>query len=331
MTLEEKVGQLLIVHFNGKAFNEEALELIHKAHVGGFIYYNWANGLESPAQVEALSRSLQAHAKYPLFIAIDQEGGNVTRLSQGFTTFPGNKQIGETNNPALAEEAARTMAKEMLAVGINVNFAPVVDIHALPNNRSFGDTSEKVIEFAKRALHGYRQEHMICCLKHFPGMGKVTLDPHEDLPILNKLEESELLPFKELGDEADMIMTGHVLIPSLDEENCVTLSSKILKEFLSDYKGIIISDSLNMEGVLKKTGSPTLAALLAFEAGSDILLLGGKILNGSKTGFELTSKDIIAIHKALVDAVQTGRITEERLNHSLNKILTLKKSHGLIL
>ncbi len=154
MSIEEKAGQLLMVHFHGEDANEDAKTLIQDVKAGGIIYYNWSNGLSSPKQVKQLSASLQKLAQsnripLPLFIATDQEGGAVTRLKNGFTVFPGNKALGETGDPNLAEEAAQTMGKEMHAVGINVNFAPVVDVNINPKNpvigvRSFGDTPNKV-------------------------------------------------------------------------------------------------------------------------------------------------------------------------------------------
>lgn len=177
LSLEEKVGQLLMVHFHGEVANEEAKNLIQDTKVGGIIYYNWSNGLDSPEQVRMLSESLQALVKknlnpIPLLIAVDQEGGVVSRLSKGFTQFPGNRALGETSHPELAEESAFIIGCELQAVGVNMNLAPVVDINSNPRNpiigiRSFGEDSDTVIAFGKSALQGYAAAQIIATLKHF--------------------------------------------------------------------------------------------------------------------------------------------------------------------
>lgn len=228
MTLEEKVGQLLMVHFNGEKVNDDAKILVKDTKVGGIIYYNWSNGLHSPEQIQTLSTGLQKLTEanqnpIPLLIAADQEGGVVARLNNGFTKFPGNKALGETFDPNLAEGAALAMGEELQAVGINMNLAPVVDVNSNPRNpvigvRSFGDEAETVLAFGKKALNGYRQAQIIATLKHFPGYGDVAVDPHEDLPIVRKskeeLERVELLPFAKLASSADAIMTAHILVPA---------------------------------------------------------------------------------------------------------------------
>ena len=192
MTLEEKVGQILMVHFYGTAANEEARIFIEDMGVGGIIYYNWSNGLDSPEQVQNLSAGLQKLALktrlcLPLFIAVDQEGGVVARLKSGFTLLPRNREIGEMGLPHIAREIALTCGNELKAVGVNINLAPVVDVSCNPNNsimsaRSFGDDPEKVAVFGAEALLGYKQAGIIPVLKHFPGHGDTTIDSHENLP-----------------------------------------------------------------------------------------------------------------------------------------------------
>lgn len=343
MTLEEKVGQLLMVHFHGEVANEEARTLIQETKVGGIIYYNWSNGLTSSKQVQALSIGLQKltkenRAQIPLLIAVDQEGGIITRLDKGFTQFPGNKALGMTDDPTLAEAAALAMGLELKAVGVNMNLAPVVDVNSNPRNpvigaRSFGDNPETVFAFGKMALQGYKKAQIIATLKHFPGYGDVTVDPHEDLPIVRKtqkeLEKVELLPFTRLASSADAIMTAHVLVPAFDTENCSTLSEKTLtylKETIG-FKGVIVADSLVMEGVFQKCHTVDEASIQALHAGCDILILGGKLLIGEHTGFELTVADVQRIHGSIVNAIKSGRISEERLNQAVKKILKLKERY----
>jgi beta-N-acetylhexosaminidase len=343
LTLEEKVGQLLMVHFNGEVANSDAEFLIQQLHVGGMIYYNWANGLHSPEQVSYLSSSLQALAQQnrlpiPLLIAIDQEGGLVARLQEGFTIFPGNKAVGMTQNLVLAEQSAYAIGEELRAVGINMNLAPVVDINTQPRNpvigiRSFGESAAIVIPFAKAALRGYHQAGMITTLKHFPGHGDVEVDSHEDLPILKKTQEQlkkeEWLPFAALAQEADSIMTAHIMVPALDTIHCATLSKKIL-QLLHDeigFNGVVIADSLVMEGIVKNVSSIDEAAIGALEAGCDLLMLGGKQLIGHHA--ELTVADVRRIHRSIVTAVQEGRLSEERLNQAVQRILDLKQRYQL--
>jgi len=340
MTLEEKVGQILLVHVNGEEANDEAALLVQNIHVGGFIYYNWANGLTSPSQVFHLSRGLQKLAEQsrlpiPLFIAIDQEGGLIARLEKGFTVFPGNKALAQTENLQLAEECAFIMGQELSAVGINFNLSPVVDINSNPRNpvigiRSFGETPQVVFSFAKNVLNGHKKAGIISCLKHFPGHGDIAVDSHEDLPLVKKTKEQlkkhELVPFTQLASEADAVMTAHLMIPALDAQRCATLSKTILtllKEEMG-FKGVIISDSLVMEGLLKNCSSIEEAAIEAFNAGCDIVMLGGKQLIGAHQNLELKVNDIQNIHRVLIQAVKNGRISEEKLNQSVQKILELK-------
>lgn len=343
MTIEEKVGQVMMVHFQGEAVNEDARTLIQGTKVGGIIYYNWSNGLNSPQQVRMLSFDLQKLTEsnknpIPLLIAVDQEGGVVSRLKHGFTEFPGNRALGETGDPNLAEIAAQMMSRELQDVGVNMNLAPVVDINCNPKNpaigiRSFGDDPETVLLFVESTLKGYAQNHLISTLKHFPGHGDVTVDSHENLPVIRKpiqeLEQMELLPFTKLADKADAIMTAHLLVTALDQENCSTLSEKTLSYLKNTigFKGVIITDSLLMKGVLKKCHTVDEAAIKALNAGCDILLLGGKQLIEGNTDLELSVKDVQRIHSSIVNAVKKGRVPEARLNDAVRKILKLKERY----
>lgn len=338
LSLEEKVGQLLMVHFRGEVANEEAKTLIQDTKVGGIIYYNWSNGLHSPEQVRALSEGLQELARVPLLIAVDQEGGVVVRLNSGFTKFPGNRAIGEVGETRLAEAAAFAMGQELQAVGINMNLAPVVDVNSNPRNsvigaRSFGKQPELVSALGKGALKGYKDAQIIATLKHFPGHGDTAIDSHEELPIIHKskkeLEQVELLPFAQLAPFADAIMTAHILVPALDGENCSTISEKTLNYLRNTigFQGVIVSDSLVMEGVLNKCHTVDEAAILALKAGCDVLILGGKLIVGEHAGLELTIRDIQRIHGSIVKAVKSGRISEAMVNQAVQRILDLKKRY----
>lgn len=328
LTIEEKVGQIMMCHFNGEIANEDARFLIQDLHIGGIIYYRWANVLSSPEQVKKLSASIQEIARIPLFIAIDQEGGRVTRLKEGFTIFPAAKTFTDPNE---VKKAAFIMGQEMKNVGINLNLAPVVDVDSNPLNPVIGDRSysndpNKVVCLARKAIEGFHEAGLMTCIKHFPGYGDVQIDPHEGLPVVNKtieqLEETELVPFRQLS-ESDAIMVAHIMMPALDKVNCTTFSKKSL-DFLKEdigFSGLIISDSLVMNAL---PGSIEEIAIKAFNAGCDILLFGGKLLNGSNK--ELTPEDLTRVHKTLVAAIKSGVISEARLNFSIQKILSIKSN-----
>lgn len=343
MTLEQKIGQLLMVHFHGESANEEAKQLIQEGYVGSIIYYNWANGLHSPMQVYELSKNLQklAHENnqaIPLFIAVDQEGGLVARLTQGFTVFPGNKALGMTQDSKLAELCAITQGNELKAVGINLNLSPVVDINSNSKNpiigiRAFADSPNIVVDFAKSTIKGFSSAGILSVIKHFPGHGDVETDSHEDLPILTKsleeLRNTEFIPFADLAKMAEIVMTGHLIVPALDPFNCTTLSKDSLDILRNDlgFDGVIMSDSLMMEGLLKNCSSIEDAAIRALNAGCDIIMLGGKQLIGANLDREITAEDTLRIHQTLVQAVHSGVISESRVDEAVERVLSLKKRY----
>lgn len=344
LTLEEKVGQMLMAHFEGLHLNEEAKTLINTCHIGGIIYYSFANPFKSPEEVQRLSFSLQNQAKkssgIPLFICVDQEGGFVNRLEEGFTIFPSPKAIANAGSLPLAKACAQALAQELKACGVNMNLSPVIDVNSPENpvigTRSFSDNSSTVIDYAKAFLKGFKHDSLISCLKHFPGHGFVKADSHEALPIclknLKELEACDLKPFRSLHLKTDCIMTAHVLYPKLDSNFCATLSQPILEVLLRQkigFKGVIISDSLIMDGLLNNSTSIEDAAIQAIKAGCDILILGGKQLIGERKGFELKPSDVTRIHKKICEAVRQGVISESRINNSVERILKLKKAYHL--
>lgn len=340
LSLEEKVGQLLIVHFLGEELNEQAKKLINDIHVGGIIYYQWANGLHNPFQIKKLSHELQSASPIPLLIAIDQEGGAVSRLQKGFTHFPGNASLVKSLKQDYTEQAAFATGEELKAVGINLNFAPTVDVCNSAGNtaigiRSYSDSPEDVSKYGSLALAGFEKAGIISCLKHFPGYGQVHLDPHTGLSTVNKTiaewEASDLVPYKSLLDKSPAVMTAHVELAAVDPDVCATLSNKVVEGILRQklkYNGVIITDSLTMGGVLKACPNIEEAAVKAIQAGHDMIVLGGKeLLNKNKQ--ELTYEETAKIHKRLVEAVSKGEISLNRLDESVRRILALKQQHGV--
>lgn len=336
LTLEEKVGQLLMVHVLEEQAGEEAKLLVQEAHVGGIIYFRAANGLTGPDQVYRLSKGLQSLASIPLFIAIDNEGA-ITHLKKGFTYFPSNWAIGRTKNPENARLCAYSMAQQLKAVGINMNLAPVVDVNSNPLNpvigiRAFSDRPEEVALYGQASLQGYKEAGLISCLKHFPGHGDVAVDSHRGLPVSNKslveLESSDLYPFQRLVNQAEVIMTAHLVVPALDPHRCASLSRPILQDLLRDkmgFTGLVISDSLVMDAIQEQSSSLEEAAEHAFNAGCDILTLAGGFTRNSVTA----ASTVLRVHQALITAVKEGRISEKRVNASVARILQLKAKYGL--
>ncbi len=329
LTLEEKVGQLMLTNFDGSTVNADATRLIRELKIGGIIYFERYNALSSPEQVRELSANLQGLAKgnsapIPLMITLDQEGGLVARLRDGFTAFPGNRALAIAGDPTLAEASARVMGEELRSVGVNLNLAPVVDIDSNPENpvigmRSFGPTPEIVSRFAREALKGFRSAGMLTTLKHFPGHGDTSKDSHVDLPVLAKSKEHiktfEVRPFADLAAHTDAVMTAHLMVPAIDEANCSTLSASCLKLLREDvgFDGAVITDCLTMKGVLKNADSMQNAALRAMQAGCDLLLFG-----------HVNVGEVRAMHTFLMQSVQKGHLLESRIDQSIERIFRLK-------
>jgi beta-N-acetylhexosaminidase len=334
LSLEEKVGQLLIVHFHGEEANAESAKLLQEAHVGGFILYGWSNGLTSVEQVKRLTETLQKsnHSSLPLWIGVDEEGGRVSRLSQLFPRPPSEKASYENRS---VYQDTLNIARQLNEVGINLNFAPVVDVNSNPENPIIGDRAysaspQEVVEAGREALKAYRETGILCTLKHFPGHGDTKSDSHHALPTVSKslaeLNACELLPFKALQNEAPLIMTAHLLVPAIDPNSPITFSKKALTELLKEqwgFQGVIISDSLVMKALKPFAPTPEEAALQALLAGCDVLCLGGKLLQEASQD-ELTTDDILRIHRYLVEAVKKGNYPESQLNASISRIQKIK-------
>src|SRR5438270_1735241 len=231
MTAEEQIGQLLMVGFLGTTPSEEVIDMIQRYHVGGIILFS--RNIQNPLQVFELTQSLQTIAReaghrQPLLIAIDQENGNVRRLGQDATIFPGNMALGATGSEQLTYDIALATGQELKALGINMNLAPVVDINNNPANpvigvRSFGEDPSEVARLAAASVRGHRAAGIIATLKHFPGHGDTAVDSHYALPTisstLQRLEEVELVPFRSgIEAGAPSVMIAHIHFPSLMQD-----------------------------------------------------------------------------------------------------------------
>ena len=327
LSLEEKVGQMFMVRYSGDFYRTDAFifrnvkRLITERHLGGVIpYFGSVHG------TIANLNELQSAARIPLLVAADYERG-VGQHLDGATLFPTNMAMAATGDRDLAYEQGKVTALEARAVGVHVTFAPVMDVNSNADNpiinfRSYGDLSELVSKFGKAFIKGAQENGLIACAKHFPGHGNTGVDSHTTLPIIESDEATfrnvDLAPFREAVDSGvKMVMTAHIAIPVLDDSRLpATLSYKLTEEMLRDefgFDGIIVTDAMEMGGITEAFWSAE-AAVRTIEAGSDIVLL--------------PLDNDIAID-GVVMAVRSGRISEERIDRSVLKILEVKKELGL--
>ncbi len=329
MTLEEQIGQTLMVGFAGTAAPREVIDLIQRHHVGNIILFS--RNVRDAEQVRTLTRSLQRAAReaghaHPLLIAIDQENGIVQRLGEAATLFPGNMALGAIGSEEVASEVALATGRELKALGINMNLAPVVDVNNNPANpvigvRSFGEDPRLVARPGSAMVKGYQNAGVIACLKHFPGHGDTAVDSHLALPMiphaLERLEAVELVPFR-AGIEAgaESVMIAHVAFPALTHDAALpaTLSSAIIQGLLREkigYKGVIISDCLEMQAISDTFGTE-LAAVMALQAGIDLVLVSHHSTR-QRGSFE-----------AIREAALTGELSAQVVQQAAERVLKLK-------
>jgi beta-N-acetylhexosaminidase len=345
MTLPEKVGQLFVTHVYGADATTPdernvaeygvatPAEVIQKYHLGGVIYFAWSNPTNEPEQVAELSNGLQHAAvddrpHIPLLVSTDQETGVIVRMGPPATQFPGNMAVGAGRSAADARTSAAVTGAELKAMGVNQNFGPVADVNVNPLNpvigvRSFSSDPELAADLTAAAVRGYERDARISATpKHFPGHGDTETDSHTGIPEIDhtraEWEELDAPPFEAAIDAGvDSIMTAHIVVPSLDPaEDPATLSKPIMTGILRQelgYDGVVITDSLGMAGVRDKYGDDEVP-LLAIEAGVDQLL---------------RPPEMDLAYSSVLDAVRNGRISEQRLDKSVLRILTLKFKKGL--
>jgi beta-N-acetylhexosaminidase len=322
----EKVGEMFMVGFM-ETDTMAASDLIRRYHVGGIILFsrNVRNAAHAREVCERLQQLRREVSDAPLFIAIDQEGGAVARITEGVTVFPGNMALGATGSEHLALQAGGVMATELSTLGINVNFAPVLDITSNPGNpgvgaRSFGSDAALVARLGSAMIMGLQEKGINATAKHFPGLGEAQVDSHHELPLVNasreQLKDRELLPFRAAIDvEVAFIMTAHCSYASLDSSLVpATLSRPIITGLLRErmrFGGIIITDCLEMAAV-EKSCSPAQSAVMAVEAGANMILI-----------CHTFEKQVAAI-ESLVHAVEAANIPEEMVDTAMATISSVK-------
>ena len=332
MTLEEQIGQALMVGFWGHTPSQDIIDLISRYHIGNVILFS--RNIGNTRQVLELTQSLQRIAKeaghpFPLLIAIDQENGIVQRLGEAATIYPGNMALGAIGSDEIAYEVALAVGRELQALGINMNLAPVVDVNNNPANpvigvRSFGEDPRLVARLGAAMVRGYRAAGVISCLKHFPGHGDTTIDSHLALATipysLERLEALELVPFRRgMEAGADSVMIVHVSFPVLTQQDMLpaTLSSAIVKGLLREqigFNGMIISDCLEMQAISETFGTER-GAVMALQAGIDLVLVS-HLYERQRGSFE-----------AIQAAVQTGTLSPQTIQKAADRVLRLKASH----
>lgn len=281
MSPELMAGQMIMCGFSGKSLPPELGRDLSRGLVSGVVLFE--SNLGGPEEIRKLTDEIRKLSWIPPFIAIDQEGGRVQRLRSSFTQWPSAGKLGKQDSGAL-REVAQAMAAELLAVGINLNFAPVLDVDSNPGNpvigdRSFGPDAARVGRLGGTMIEGFEQAGMICCGKHFPGHGHTSVDSHHDLPVVDAdsatLERRELRPFYDaVRAGVPMIMSAHLKAVSLDPYQPATISSRILRELLREqmgFSGVIVTDDLEM-GALSNYINLKDAVFSAVRAGADLVM-----------------------------------------------------------
>ncbi|MBS2969164.1 glycoside hydrolase family 3 C-terminal domain-containing protein [Metabacillus sp. KIGAM252] len=357
MSLEEKVGQMLMPDFRNwqkqgeskltglTEMNDEVGSIIEKYHLGGVILF--AENVVDTEQTVRLANGLQKASKnIPLFVTIDQEGGIVTRLQSG-TNLPGNMALGAGRSLKNAYNTGAIVGKELHSLGINVNFAPSLDVNNNPGNpvigvRSFGSSPELVASLGLQTIKGLQDQNMATTAKHFPGHGDTAVDSHYGLPMVThdkeRLKNVELYPFQKAIDaNVDMIMTAHVQFPAIDDTTYkskkdgqqimvpATLSRKVLTDLLRDemgFKGVVVTDALNMKAIAENFGQKE-AVILAIKSGVDIALMPAPVTS------KATEKNLTEVYNGVIDAVKSGEIPMSEIDNSVERILDLKMKRGI--
>ena len=314
MSLDEKLGQMIIAGIDDYSMNEEARKLIATYHVGGIILYK--PNVQDTKQLVGLVNHLKktnVGNKLPLWIGVDEEGGRVTRLPDEIIKTPTSQTIGKSGKTQLAHSIGQLLGKELNAYGLNMDFAPDLDINSNPKNpvigdRSFGANASLVSTFGIPMMNGIQEMKVVPVVKHFPGHGDTAVDSHIGLPIvqndLARLRKLELIPFADaIKHQADAIMVAHILLPKIDTKYPASMSKTIMTDLLRKelgFQGLIMTDDMTM-GAIAENYEMGEAAVKSVLAGSNVVMVGHD------------PQKAIAVLQALRTAVQDGRIPMERL------------------
>jgi len=330
MTIDEKIGQLFIIHYNKPEITEEFKHILETVKPGGFTLFN--ENIKTYEQTTKLIKDINSTAKIPMFISIDQEGGRVQRLKSmpgmNIINIPSMSKIGESNDENQAYNTGITIANDLKKFSINMNFAPVIDIYLNPKNtvigdRSFGNNAETVSKMGLSLANALKSNNIIPVYKHFPGHGNTEKDSHVEIPIITKTKEElyqdELIPFKNaISNNADIIMVGHLALPKITNDYTpASLSKQVVTDLLKNelgYKNLIITDALNMKAITNNYSEKQIYEL-AINAGVDILLM---------------PNDPILAFNSIKKSLEEGTINETTITKSVEKIIALKLKYNII-
>lgn len=329
MSLEDRVAGLFIISPEALTGVDRAVkagdgtkEALAKYPVGGLVYFK--QNIQSKEQITEMLANTVSMSKYPVFLAVDEEGDSVARVADklNLDKVDSAAEIGASGDTNKAYETYKSIGTYLCEYGFNLNFAPVADVLTNPDNsvlkkRSFGDNADAVSLMVSEAVKGLEETGVTACMKHFPGRGGAALDPHDGLAAtdrtLEEIRESELKPFA-AGIEAGagMIMVGHVAVPAITEDNTpASISKKVITDILREemgYNGVVITDALNMAAITEYYDSAQ-AAIMALKAGADMILM---------------PEDFEAAYEGVLAAVKDGTISEARINDSLKRVYRIK-------
>lgn len=331
MSIHEKVGQLVVVGMDGLTNNDQTTQLISEYHVGGFIFFKV--NLKDTPQALALFNSLKSTNEsvtgIPLMLSVDEEGGRVSRLPDELKKLPTNAAIGKINNSEFSREIGAALGKELKSFGLNMDFAPVLDVFSNPNNtvigdRSFGNQADVVSRLGVATMQGIEAAQVVAVVKHFPGHGDTAVDSHLGLPVVNHdlthLRQLELVPFASaINNGADAVMVAHLLMPKLDADHPASFSKAVITDLLRKemgFNGVVFTDDMTM-GAITQNYDIGQAAVESVLAGGDIVLVGHSF------------DQQVQVIQALRSAVSNGTIPESVLNASVTRILKLKEKYRL--
>jgi len=323
--LRRHAGRLAIVGFAGPSVPGDLRRLVADFDLGGVIYF--ARNIVQPDQVAELSRECAGLSRtWPLWISVDQEGGRVARLKRPFTEWPPSIALGRSGDEQLAVRFGAALAAELGAVGINLDFAPVLDVHTNPANpvigdRAFSERAEDVARLGAAFITAMQTAGVMACGKHFPGHGDTSTDSHHELPVVEhgrrRLEAVEWVPFRQaIAAGVATIMTAHVLVPDLDEDRIASFSPLVVDAVLKralGFGGVVISDDLGMKAVSATIPLPE-ATVAAIAAGCDAVLLCNS-----------TTDEQVAAIETIIHAAESGRLPMKRIEDALDRQRRIKE------